>query len=177
MRRFYLNFFYFFARYGKRKYVAIARSLRRLSSMIDLSPKFKVPGLQRSCARVYQHQRRRRKERGREECRAGVEVPPLRVLQWRWDRAIAFLPLPRCVAAFETRRSHSADEAPFYDDPPPRFSRKGAICRCHCSALGEGHYSEQGEPVTSAPTPAIDPTPVGRTWGCNAPDVRCRVLR
>lgn len=31
--------------------------------------------------------------------------------------------------------------------------------RCHCTALGEGHYSEQGEPVTSAPTPGIDPTP------------------
>lgn len=46
---------------------------------------------------------------------------------------------------------------------PARFSRKGAVCRCHCSALGEGHYSEQGEPVTSAPTPAIDPTTVGRT--------------
>lgn len=40
--------------------------------------------------------------------------------------------------------------------------------RCHCTALGEGHYSEQGEPVTSAPTPGIDPypppPPVCRVW-------------
>lgn len=52
--------------------------------------------------------------------------------------------------------------------------------RCHCTALGEGHYSEQGEPVTSAPTPGIDPYPPPpppppprsaclTRGGCNAP--------
>lgn len=44
--------------------------------------------------------------------------------------------------------------------PTPLKSRvEGVMERCHCTALGEGHYSEQGEPVTSAPTPGIDPTP------------------
>lgn len=86
--------------------------------------------------------------------------------------AIAFLPLP---PAFERRRSYIAPRGTPPRQPPPRLPRKGAACRCHCTALGEGHYSEQGEPVTSAPTPAIDPTPVGR--GCNAPDVHCRFSR
>lgn len=86
---------------------------------------------------------------------------------------IAFLPLP-AASSFERRRSHIAPrEALLRDNHPRDFSQER--CRCHCTALGEGHYSEQGEPVTSAPTPAIDPTPVGR--GCNAPDVHCRFSR
>lgn len=84
---------------------------------------------------------------------------------------------PSCgvvVVAFERWRSHIAPrEALLRDNHPRDFSQER--CRCHCTALGEGHYSEQGEPVTSAPTPAIDPTPVGR--GCNAPDVHCRFSR
>lgn len=62
------------------------------------------------------------------------------------------------VVAFE-KRSYIAPRGTPLRQPPPRLPRKGAACRCHCTALGEGHYSEQGEPVTSAPTPAIDPTP------------------
>lgn len=59
----------------------------------------------------------------------------------------------------------------------PKWRRGGSgrgWRRCHCTALGEGHYSEQGEPVTSAPTPGIDPTPstlvpCTTNRGCNAP--------
>lgn len=50
--------------------------------------------------------------------------------------------------------------SPRESPPTPTKSRvEGEMVRCHCTALGEGHYSEQGEPVTSTPTPGIDPTP------------------
>lgn len=81
--------------------VSRSRSLRRLRFDDRPLPKFKVPS---DPARGFINisDGVERKEGGREEYRAGVEVPPLRVSQWRWDHAIAFLPLPRRVAAFET---------------------------------------------------------------------------
>lgn len=130
-----------------------SRSLRRLSSMIDLpsSPpsKFKVPSdPARGFININSGGVKRRE----------IEVPPPRVSQRWWGRRIAFLSPPRrirvCDRVAPTRHPSTK--------PPPRLPRKSAVRRCHCTALGEGHYSEQGEPVTSAPTPAIDPTPVGR---------------
>lgn len=157
-----------------------SRSLRRLSSMIDLSPSLRSPAILReglsTSATALKGGREGGWEGRREEHEAGVKVPPLRILQWWWEHAITFYPF-LVASPHWRRRSHSVDEV-LLRQPPSRFSRKGAVCRCHCSALGEGHYSEQGEPVTSAPTPAIDPTLASSGGqGCNAPDVRCRVLR
>lgn len=97
-----------------------SRSLRRFSSMIDLSPKFKVPS---DPARGFINISDGVERREREECEAGMEVPPLRVSQWRWDHAIAFLPF-LAASPHSRRRSHSFDETPFYDNHPRDFLGK-----------------------------------------------------
>lgn len=61
--------------------------------------------------------------------------------------------------------------------PPTKSRIVGVMVRCHCTALGEGHYSEQGEPVTSAPTPGIDPTPsdIGAQCSVRSPFITSRL--
>lgn len=99
---------------------------------------------------------------------------------WRWFipdtlRRDTLQPLePRTLE----RKVFSTPSSPWRrENGDQRWWRVGWGGRCHCTALGEGHYSEQGEPVTSAPTPGIDPyvpppPPAGLpclTRGCNAP--------
>lgn len=79
---------------------------------------------------------------------------------WRWFipdtlRRDTLQPLePRTLE----RKVFSTPSSPWRrENGDQRWWRVGWGGRCHCTALGEGHYSEQGEPVTSAPTPGIDP--------------------
>jgi len=129
-----------------------SRSLRKSSSMIDLS-KFKVPS---DPARGFINISDGVERREGGVWSGGGSTTSAHFTVAMGPRDNVFTPSsPR-------RRIRGGDRiAPmrYPSTTPPRFPRKGAVCRCHCSALGEGHYSEQGEPVTSAPTPAIDPTP------------------
>lgn len=110
------------------------------------------------------------KERERENRKEGLyftialfPTPPLPSdggLYSRWEadtlRRDTLQPLePRILE----RKVFSTPSSPWRRRENGGQRRVGWGGRCHCTALGEGHYSEQGEPVTSAPTPGIDPYP------------------
>jgi len=136
-------------------------------------PKFKVPPVILRPG-VHQHQQQEWRTGGdgggwkRQPPRSGATMP-------RDNVSPPPSPLPGCVAAFETarRRGHPSTTA-----TPRDFPEKGAVSLMplHRIALGEGHYSGEGKPVTSAPTPAIDPTLVGTGGGAMySTDPRCTV--